>query len=184
MNACSSIPKTTLVPTQVASIEQAQAWELKGKLLVKTPEDKFSTNLYWIHEPDRDQLTLTTMLGTSVLSLDSRPHKVTLIADGKTHVGIDAQILLSQLTGWSIPVKKFPYWITGQIAQKDLISHYDAKGKPKNAIITLDRINWSLNYKRWQKQNGVDIPRLLQVQQPTLSLKIQINEWQALAPKL
>ena len=94
LGACSSIPKTSLLPTNVTSVEQAEAWELKGKLLVKTPQDKFSTNLFWLHEPNRDQLTLTTMLGTTVLSLDAQPNNVTLKVDGKTHQGSDAQTLL------------------------------------------------------------------------------------------
>ena len=182
MGACSSMPKTTLVPTQVTSVAQAQAWELRGKLLVRTPQDKFSTHLFWLHEPQRDQLTLTTMLGTTVLSLDAKPYNVTLTADGKTHTGADAQRLLQRLTGWSIPIEQFPYWITGQIKQTELITRYDAKGNPKRAAIFLDGINWTLDYKSWQQQSGINIPRLLQVQQLHLNLKIQINQWQALAP--
>ena len=183
LSACSSIPKTTLVPTQVSSIEQAQSWELKGKLLVRTPKDKFSTNLFWLHEPQRDQLTLTTMLGTTVLSLDAQPNKVMLTADGKTYKGNDAQALLQRLTGWSIPIELFPYWITGQVRQDDLIQTRDAKGNPKQAVVHLNHIQWVLDYRSWQQQSGVNVPRLLQVNQPNLNLKIQINEWQALAPK-
>ncbi|WP_338049492.1 lipoprotein insertase outer membrane protein LolB [Parashewanella hymeniacidonis] len=181
LGACTSLPQTTLLPTQVSSVQQAKAWELKGKLLVKTPQDKFSTHLFWLHEPNRDQLTLTTMLGTTVLSLDARPDSVTLTADGKTHTGNDAQRLLQRLTGWSIPVNQFPYWITGQIHQQQLITNLDSYGNPRSVLISLDGTHWSLTYKSWQQQSGANVPRLLQVKQPELDLKVQINKWQALA---
>ncbi len=150
---------------------------------MRTPQDKFSANLFWLHEPQRDQLTLTTVLGTTVLSLDARPHKVTLTADGKTHTGRDARTLLRRLTGWSIPMTQFPRWITGQIHHNELVKTRDAAGNPKRAAINADGINWTLDYKSWQRQSGASVPRLLQIRQPDLNLKIQINEWRALAPE-
>ncbi|MCE9679036.1 lipoprotein insertase outer membrane protein LolB [Shewanella sp. AS1] len=181
---CSSQPKTNLVPTLVESVDQASAWEMQGKLALKTPQDKFSTNLYWLHSEQEDKLRLTSMLGTSLLSLDDSAKGATLMLDDKTYQAQDAEQLLQELTGWSIPINKLPLWITGQAGEKDLIISKDAQSRPKvmQSWTTENAANlpWQITFKRWQTQSGAELPRLLELTRGDLQLKIQINHWQAL----
>ncbi|AQS39445.1 outer membrane lipoprotein LolB [Shewanella psychrophila] len=180
LSACTTTP-TNLVPIQVKKVSQANAWEMRGKLAVKTPEDNFSTNLYWLHTQAKNELKLTTMLGTTLLSLTTEHGMARLEVDGKTYEHHDAQQLLTNVTGWSIPVNALPLWITGQVSPDDEVSSFDEKNRPVSLFTPSETPPWQVDFLKWQHQSGAQIPRLLQLKRVDLRLKIQVNEWQALA---
>ena len=84
-------------------MRQATAWELQGKLAIKLPDDKLSANIYWRYSEDRDELTLTTMLGTTVLTLNSTLNSAHWHIDGKDFATIMPSVYLERVSGWSIP---------------------------------------------------------------------------------
>ncbi|EDQ00440.1 lipoprotein insertase outer membrane protein LolB [Shewanella benthica] len=182
LSACTTTA-TNLVPIQVDKVSQAHAWEMRGKLAVKTPKDSFSTNLYWLHTQTKSELKLTTMLGTTVLSLITEHGMTRLEVDGKTYEHHDAQQLLTKVTGWSIPVNALPLWITGQVSPDDEVSSFDEKNRPVSLFTPLESPPWQVEFLKWQHQSGAQIPRLLQLKRVDLRLKIQVNEWQALADR-
>lgn len=180
LSACATKTPDNLIPIQVNHVSQTQAWEMQGKLAVKTPNNKFSTNLYWLHTPDSNELKLTTMLGTTVLSLTTQHGIARLEVDGKIYEHHDAQELLTEITGWSIPVDSLPLWITGQTDIDDKIISQDQQLRPQVLLSSSDT-PWRVEFKSWQQQSGAQLPRLLQLTKDQLRLKIQISQWQALA---
>ncbi|GIU31032.1 lipoprotein insertase outer membrane protein LolB [Shewanella schlegeliana] len=183
VSGCSTTIPDNLVPVSVNKVQQADAWEMQGKLAVRTPQDKFSTNLYWLHSPDRDELKLTTMLGTTVLSLSNHAGNATLEVDGKTYTDSDPQRLLTRVSGWSIPIESLPLWITGQLTVGDKLMAKDAQGRPAKLVNSEQFPPWEVDFKSWQEQSGAEVPRLLNLQRGDVRLKLQLNQWQALAPQ-
>lgn len=180
LTACVSRPQTPLIPALETDPAKAYAWELSGKILVKTPEDKLSANLYWLHSPHTNDMQLTTMLGTGILSMSVTPKLTTLEADGKTYTDTNAARLLAKLTGWQIPVDNLPRWITGQFSH-ELILARDLENRPIK-LQTRDDIPWQINILQWQ-DNNPKLPKLMRINKGLLQLKIQINQWQALKPE-
>jgi len=183
LSACSTTPPTDLVPTQVNNVNEAQAWEIQGKLAVTTSEDKFSTNLYWLHSQDSNEIKLTTMLGTTVLSLSTAKGMAHLDVDGNVYQHKDAQQLLTQVTGWSIPIDDLPLWITGQVGQNNLILSQDAQNRPRSLITLNQSPAWQVEFVSWQTQSGAELPKLIKLQRGELKLKLQVNQWHALTAK-
>ncbi|GIU43947.1 lipoprotein insertase outer membrane protein LolB [Shewanella colwelliana] len=182
LTGCANRVPINLSATDVTHVNQASAWEMQGKLAVRTSDDKFSTNLYWLHTQASNELRLTTMLGTTVMSLTSDSTGSTLELDGKTYHDADAERLLKRLTGWSIPVATLPLWITGQISPSDELLSQDEQLRPISARSTNSPSPWQVTFNSWQVQSGAQLPRLLQLSRDDVRLKIQINQWQALAP--
>ncbi|ABO24780.1 lipoprotein insertase outer membrane protein LolB [Shewanella loihica] len=180
---CASHKPIDYAPTQVESANQAEAWELQGKLAVRTPEDKFSTNLYWFHTQTNDDLTLTTMLGTTVMTLNKTPSQASLQIEDKVYQDSDAEELLRRLTGWSIPVDTLPLWITGQVSAQDEVVAVDEQGRPKEVLNHTGSSPWHVSFNSWQEQSGAELPRLLQLERDDIRLKLQVSQWQALTPK-
>lgn len=85
LGGCSVTPKVALQPVSVENASDAKAWELKGKLLIRTNGDKVSANLFWLNTPDNAELRLTSMLGTTVLLLTQNRDGATLEVDGKRY---------------------------------------------------------------------------------------------------
>ncbi len=180
LSGCSSKPEINLIQTQVEHVSQAQAWEMQGKLAIKTTQDKFSTNLYWMHTDTQDELRLTTMLGTTVLSLSNNRYGATLTLDGKTYQDKDAEHLLTRLTGWSIPMANLPLWITGQVTESDIVLSRDDQTRPQTVQALIGPNSWLVNFKRWQQQSGAELPHSIEISRDDIRIKIQINQWQAL----
>ncbi len=178
LGGCSLTPQLPLVPVIVASSSDAKAWELKGKLLIRTPDDKVSTNLYWLNGPDNTELRLTSMLGTTVLLLTQTAEGATLEVDGKTYSDPSPQRLLDGLSGFTLPIDALPFWITGQAMDGDSVE-YDELNRPKT-IISADG-QWSIKIASWQTQSGASVPRMMELKHASASIKLQTNEWQALA---
>ncbi|MCL2918089.1 lipoprotein insertase outer membrane protein LolB [Shewanella litorisediminis] len=178
LSGCSLTPTVALQPVSVQSASDAKAWELKGKLLIRTNGDKVSANLFWLNTPDNAELRLTSMLGTTVLLLTQNRDGATLEVDGKSYSDPSPQRLLDGLSGFTLPIDALPYWITGQPMAGDEVE-YDALNRPKT-IISADGL-WSISISSWQTQSGASVPRTLDLKHASASIKLQTNEWQALA---
>ncbi|MGB0895162.1 MAG: lipoprotein insertase outer membrane protein LolB [Parashewanella sp.] len=182
INGCTSLSKTALVPIQVDQISQAKAWELQGKIFIKNQGKKLSSNLYWRHNINSDELVLTTVIGTEILRLFRQPDLTTLEFDGEKYTDQQASRLLTRITGLSLPIEQLPHWITGQV-QAQHVKHLDEYGRIAQAEMTFQHQAWQLNYLSWQKQSGVAIPKQMKLNKAGLQLKIQVNHWQALTQK-
>ncbi|AZG74432.1 lipoprotein insertase outer membrane protein LolB [Shewanella livingstonensis] len=180
---CSVTPSEDFTPINVTNAAQAKAWELQGKIAVKTAEEKFSTNLYWLHQPSANDLRLTTVLGTTVLTLKTNQGMATLDVDGKTYRDSNAQDLLTGISGWSIPLDSLPLWITGQIGSNDKIVSYNPDGTIKQLISHDAQANWSVSFISWQQQGGALVPKLLKIEREDVQIKIQTNQWTAVKSK-
>jgi len=183
LTGCSVTPSEDFTPINVTNAAQANAWELQGKIAVKTAEDKFSTNLYWLHQPAANDLRLTTVLGTTVLTLKTNQGMATLEVDGKIYRDSNAQDLLTGISGWSIPLDSLPLWITGQIGSNDKIVSYNPDGTIKQVISYDPQANWSVSFLSWQQQSGALVPKLLKIERENVQIKIQTNQWTAVAAK-
>ncbi|WP_298770266.1 lipoprotein insertase outer membrane protein LolB [uncultured Shewanella sp.] len=179
LSGCSSLP-SNLSPVSVEKVADAQAWEMTGKIAITLPNDKLSSNLYWLHTSNSDELTLTTMLGIQVLSLTQKEGKARLVVNGETYDDNNAQDLLFRVTGWTLPIDALPLWITGQLSPTDVVKAKDNQNRPVH-VITQTNPSWHIHYLRWQQQQGTELPRLLALNSTDIKIKIQINQWQALA---
>lgn len=178
---CQTLPPVSdLRPITVSDVRQAQGFELQGKLAIKTPEDKLSANLYWWHSETRDELTLTTMLGTSILTLSATAKGATLHIDGKEFHDTDAEALLKRVSGWSIPLNTLPLWVTGQVGANDTLEQSNADGTPLLVSNNQHPPAWFVKFLSWQRQSGAQVPRQLTLERSDLQLKLQLNKWQAL----
>ncbi|MDD8059932.1 MULTISPECIES: lipoprotein insertase outer membrane protein LolB [Shewanella] len=183
LTGCSITPSEPFTPIDVTEASQAKSWELQGKIAVKTADDKFSTNLYWFHQPLANDLRLTTALGTTVLTLTTNEGMATLEVDGKTYHDRNAQDLLTGISGWSIPLNSLPLWITGQIGENDTIVSYNPDGTIKQLISDDPQANWHVSFNSWQQQSGASVPKLLTIKRNDVQIKIQSNQWTAVQVK-
>ncbi|MCC4831400.1 lipoprotein insertase outer membrane protein LolB [Shewanella sp. 10N.7] len=188
LTACSVKPPHKLTNIDVNQASETKAWELQGKLAFRSDADKFSTNLFWFHDHSfnqpHDELTLTTVIGTTVLSLSSKQGLASIDVQGKTYTDRDPQQLISRVSGMQIPLNKLPLWITGQVTSDDQIEAYHPDGSIKAFTSKDISGDWQVKFMSYQQQSGANVPRLLQINRADVQIKIQINQWQALAPML
>ncbi|MBR9729466.1 lipoprotein insertase outer membrane protein LolB [Shewanella intestini] len=177
---CSSFNHPQFTAVNVADITQAQNWELQGKIAVRSPSDKFSTNLYWFHQKSTDELRLTTVIGTNLLVLKRSDTGATLEANGETYHDKDPQALLDSMVTIHIPLARLPLWITGQASPQDTVVSHNDDGSIKQLTSNASGTQWQIKFNSWQQQNGTQIPRLITISSEKVQIKIQNNHWQAM----
>lgn len=170
LSACVSLPKGQWPSPNRPLVNYA----VLGKVAIITPNKRDSANLYWQQQKQTFNLKLTSFLGTSVLSMEGEPGKVSLTNSEGTFKDTDAQYLLYQLTGWQLPVNDFPQWLKGQSGERGMIVKKDSKGR----IDTLQSEGWTIQYLRWTQAGGRDLPAMLDMSKDNIKIKLQINEWQ------
>lgn len=163
---------------RLASISQYQS---SGKLGYISPEQRQSLNFRWHHAPQSSQLRLTTFLGQTALNLKITPTGAVVDTyDDKTYTSTNAESLIYQLTGLTIPVEQLHDWLLGRPTSAD--------GYLLNETNTLATLRKEINGQTWQldylnyKDVLVDgvalpLPQKLKLKQQDTSINIVISKW-------
>ncbi|WP_341503415.1 lipoprotein insertase outer membrane protein LolB [Gallaecimonas sp. GXIMD4217] len=156
--------------------EPLTSYEARGKVALISPEGRDSANLLWQNRQQQYRLTLTSFIGTHVLTLKGQPNQVSLETGDGTFEDTDAEYLLYRLTGWQLPVEDLPHWLQGQPGDTGIITEWDEQRRPR----VLAGGGWRLRYQRWQQLGGRWLPARLELVHEQLKIKLQINQWQPL----
>ena len=97
------------------------------------------------------------------------------MADGKKVNAASPEALLSQQTGYRLPVSNLYYWIRGlpvpnMSAKKRLDS--------ENKLTELNQAGWFIQFLGYQQKGGVEMPDKIFLSNQTMTVKIVIHQWQ------
>jgi outer membrane lipoprotein LolB len=153
------------------------SWTINGAAAIRTPKDSISASLQWQQTGQKYTISLFGPLGTSGVTLTGAPGKVVLeTADGKKITAASPEELISSQSGWNLPVSDLFYWIRGlpaptTIPQQTKFDNY-------HHLTEITQAGWQIHYLRYTSVNNIDLPNKIFIEQPTLNIKIIINQWQ------
>jgi len=179
---CVTPPKPTVSLNSAAhqlSLAQQDHWLIKGKLGFKSPEKKQSANFRWQQKQDQYQLNMTSIIGTSLLTMQGNDHSVTLIADDETYQDSDSSHLIWRVTGWQVPVEKLRFWVKGQHQNNDQVTVSEQGWVSQLQPICNNCENWLINYDNYKLVDDIWLPHkvVLNNRLNNSQLLIKINEW-------
>ena len=161
-------------------LAEMQHWQIKGRIGFKSSEQKpKSANLSWLQNNDDYQLSLNTILGTSILTMQGNPQWVTLNADDMTHSGTNASELIWQITGWTLPIEQLPTWIKGQSVKTDKVilseQGWIAELQPRCTTCR----GWQLSYSDYEQVKGIWLPHKIRLEHTVnkVQVTIKVNSW-------
>ena len=192
LTACATQPKLAVTDISHERWQQRQQqlstfnrWDLRGRVVLYINDEVHSVGLNWSRQQDISTLTLEAPLSQGMVKLEINPTAATLnTSEGNRYSGIDAQQVLLQATGWSIPLTGLTSWITGiNHNASNFHPDIDATG---NAL-SLEQDNWHINYLNYAPAqmpsgNVVELPQKIYMKHSDLALKIVIDQWQNPAP--
>ncbi|MBQ4834524.1 outer membrane lipoprotein LolB [Pseudoalteromonas sp. MMG010] len=169
--------QTVLYADWKTRLANQQTWHIKGKLAFISPDERQSANLNWQQFKNKNTLSLTSFIGIQVLALEQTPDQAHLKFDGEEYKARDAQQLLQQLTGLTLPLNKAGDWLKGTSNSANLL--VDELGRARS-VSWLDNsaINWHIDYSNYIQENGFWLPTKLTLTHQKIKIKIQINNWQ------
>jgi outer membrane lipoprotein LolB len=154
-------------------------WTVKGKLGFKGPEKNQSANFRWRQNTEEYQLNLTSILGTSLLSMVGNKTKVTMIADDQTYQDSDPTDLIYRITGWHIPVDKLRLWIKGQHQTSDKVLRSEQGWVTQLQPVCNQCQEWLITYNNYKLVNKIWLPHSVKLKNTMnkSQLLIKINSW-------
>lgn len=155
-------------------------WQIIGKFGFKSPDKKpQSAYLSWQQNAKEYQFSLSSILGTSILSMNGSPELTTLKADGETYQDQNASELIWQITGWSLPVEHLPVWIKGQSLAADKVTLSEHGWINQLVPSCLNCLGWQINYSDYQLIEQSWLPHKIVMINPNKQIQviIKVNTW-------
>lgn len=167
--------------THQQRLENFKQWQAAGKIALLSPAEKQSSRMNWQQSPQESRLTLTNMLGVTLLEAIQTPDGATIRAEGKTHKDSSLHALINQLTGFRMPVNAMPRWLTGNadLAQVEDLA-LDEQGYLLNFKQTLPEWGeWQISYNSYYpaSEEKPALPSKITLKHPELTIKLIIHKW-------
>jgi len=163
-----------------ARLASLVAWEVHGRIALRTATEGWQATLVWRHEAERQRIDLTGPLGRGHLRLTQDRFGAELRDDnGSVHRDTSMQQLLHRATGWQLPFEGLPFWILGRPApaggaREDI----DAAGR----LTALRQLGWDIQFLEYTREGEHELPRKIFVtrhagEDDTLEVRLVIEKW-------
>lgn len=169
-------------------LEQLNTYKVTGKIGYKDPNNRQSASFILKHADQYSELKLLTFLGQTVLTLQMTPTgSMVTDADGGVRTASQANDLLKELTGLTIPVSELPDWIKGLPTDAENIT-FNETHTVSSLQKEIDNRNWTLSYLSYQSYSpkevsspeedlSLPLPKEMFLKQDDTEIKILINNW-------
>ncbi len=157
-------------------------WDIHGRVALFINDDVYNLGLNWSIHENQSSMKLEAALGQGMINLEQNNAMVSLTTStGETYYGANAEEVLRQSTGWSIPVEGLKSWIKGiNHDQSEYLPEIDGTGRARS----LTQDEWKINYLAYESsspeaQTSLELPKKIYMKRQNLRLKIVIDQWQA-----
>lgn len=161
---------------QSAQIASIDAWRADGRVAIARGAEGYSARLRWLQQDDSFQLRLIAPLGRGTYQLAGNPAAVELLVpSGEAYRGRDAESLMRDHLGWSIPVAGAEYWLRGLPAptSEPTYVHRDEQG----FISDMEQDGWRISVLKRRKAANFDLPAKLFLHYRDLKVRIVVSKW-------
>jgi outer membrane lipoprotein LolB len=162
-----------------SELSQLTTWQIAGRFGFKGPEQKQSASLHWAQREQNYQLSLSTILGTAILSMQNDNGLITAKADDKNYTGTNASEVIWQMTGWTIPVDQLPIWIKGQYTANDQVVINEQGFVSQLVPNCVHCQGWLISYSNYQVVEKNWLPHKIVMTHTSRNVQviIKVNTW-------
>lgn len=169
--------QATLWNTHKQQIAPLDAWQISGKLGIRSEQESGSAVLFWLQRQDYFDIRLSGPLGQGSTRLTGREGAVSLeIANRGIFQATSAQDLMQQQLGWSLPVENLLWWVRGLPAPH---SKSQVQLDSNSLLARLEQDNWQVEYLSYRSENGLQLPERIKLSGAGLNITLVIKEWLA-----
>lgn len=160
------------------TLSQLTQWHAQGALSIQTAKGTDSMQFDWqLQGQNNYSLRFIGPVGTGYGTLKTTPaQSVYLAPKGKVYTDSNAQALLTQVTGWQLPVDDLYYWARGLAAPASTATlQFDAN---HSHLLGLQQDGFSVRFQNYSGVGTVDLPTRLLIQNDQVKVKIVVSRWQ------
>lgn len=156
-------------------VNQLGAWELSGKLGIRSDAQNASATLFWLQRNDYYDIVVSGPLGQGSARLQGEQGQTRLTHGGQQIQADSPEQLMEQQLGWTLPLGNLYWWIRGLPAPDSahLLSLDDDSRAQR-----LEQDGWQLDYSHYQVLEQLSLPGMIRLQGPQLRATLLIKQWQ------
>jgi outer membrane lipoprotein LolB len=146
-----------------AGLAALQAWEVSGKLGMRSREKSGQASVVWVRRDDYQRINLFGPFGAGHVILTQDAGGATLQdAKKKTYTATDAHSLLLETTGWDVPFDELRYWVAGIPAPG---SRADVSLDDWGRLSRLVQGGWNVQFQEYTRAGAFELPGRLLIEQ-------------------
>lgn len=155
--------------TSKTHLYDLKEWSLEGRIAITAPNDSWSANIAWVHQPDLEKIKLSGPLGQGAVFIELTGNTVKIDrGGGKVQTSNQPEQFINQQLGMFVPLQSLRFWAIGV---PELRHAYQATndGFVQNG--------WLVAYKEMQQHDAETLPHKLAVSDARVKLKLIIDQW-------
>jgi outer membrane lipoprotein LolB len=175
--ACAQLPGFRPTPPPLILPLPPSTFRLEGRVSVKANEESFSGGMTWWHATEQQELLLRTPLGQGVAELRDDGQGFELRdSEGRIHRAADAETLVRQALGISLPLKGLAWWVVGNV-RPDV--PYQAEPDDEGRLALLHQDGWRIEFSRYAQVGGRFLPgKLVARRADDLEIRLVVDTWE------
>lgn len=178
------VRETARLPTDwqshVAALGERDAWDLQGKIGLRSANDAGSALLSWRQRQADYRLVLSGALGLGKLVLDGSADGVNWIGrDGQRRSHANPEALIRELWGWQVPVASLPFWVRGL---PDPAHELVAPVFEGGLATRFEQAGWIVEPQAYRPVDGIVLPTRVRLQGQDAVLTVSISRWSFATP--
>jgi outer membrane lipoprotein LolB len=154
-------------------------WSLVGKIAVSDGRDGGSGRIDWQQQGDRFRIEIRAPVSRQTWRLSGGPDGATLEGlDGGPRSGPDAEALLRDAVGWTVPVADMIAWARGARGEGAAEIEFGPEGLPSR----LHQRGWTVEYRAWGEGEPL-LPRKVFAASGERRVRLVVERWDAGVPR-
>jgi len=174
--ACAELPGFLSAPPSLVLHMPPSAFRLEGRVSLKANEESFSGGMTWRYAARQQELLLSTPLGQGVAELRGDDQGVELRdSGGHLHRAADAEILVRQALGLTLPLKGLAWWVVGNPRPG---VPYQAEADADGRLAVLKQDGWRIEFSRYAQTGDHFLPgKLVARRVDDLEIRLVVDKW-------
>ena len=149
-------------------------WSLSGKIAVTDGRDGGSGRIEWWQQQDRYRIEIRAPVSGRTWRLSgTRDHALLEGLDGGPRRGGDAEALLREHVGWTVPIADLVAWARGARGEGTAQIEFDAEARPARIV----QRGWTVDYRAWS-EGEPQLPRKVFAASGTRRVRLVVERWQ------
>ena len=172
----------TGAPDQLAWAERQRvlgevgAWDLTGRVAVKLNGDGWNAHLRWRQQGESYSIRVFDPFGRTLALVEGDAELAVLrTAEGESFEAADAETLMDEQLGWSLPLAGMRYWLRGLPRSGSSIDflRLDEIGRPE----LLQQAGWSITYADYGSARLAALPMRVNLEQKFVTVRLAVVNW-------
>lgn len=156
-----------------------QAWELQGRVALQVGEEGWHGGLHWQQFPDAYRIQISGPFGQGGIQMESEAGLVRLRQGERIAQARDAEALMQQELGWSLPLGGLGHWVRGVPRQPAAARlSFDAEGR----LAQLQEAGWVVDYQHYDEGLEPPLPTRVRLEHAGLRVRLVVDRWRRLTP--